>query len=123
MNEYKPVYSYFINPVDGLIYAYDAEQVKAGCGADMSPLTGKKLDAFLNPKPTPEQLFAQNEGERVFRTDEASKIMTPILVSLQLGDATDEETARAKAWQTYCRALNVVDLTVQDPAWPDKPSL
>ncbi|MFL1562490.1 tail fiber assembly protein [Pseudomonas sp. O64] len=123
MSEYKPAYSYFTNPDDGQVYAYDAEQLDLGCGADMVPLTGKKLEAFLNPKPTQAQVRAWNEAEQVFRNDEASKIMTPLLVSLQLGDATEEETAKAKAWQAYCRALQTVDLTAQSPAWPDKPDI
>lgn len=123
MSEYKPAYSYFTNPDDGQVYAYDAEQLDLGCGADMVPLTGKKLEVFLNPKPTQAQVRAWNEGEQVFRNDEASKVMTPLLVSLQLGDATEEETAKAKAWQAYCRALKTVDLMAQSPAWPDKPDI
>jgi len=42
-------------------------------------------------------------------------------VSLQLGDATDAETVKAKAWQQYYRDLNLVDITVADPVWPVLP--
>jgi hypothetical protein len=48
--------------------------------------------------------------------------MTPLFMSLQLGDATDEETIRAKAWQAYYRALQTVDVTVADPVWPPMPA-
>ncbi|NUU37620.1 tail fiber assembly protein [Pseudomonas sp. C2B4] len=37
--------------------------------------------------------------------------MTPLLLSLQLGNATEDETASAKTWQAYSRALQGVDLT------------
>ncbi|WP_167659505.1 tail fiber assembly protein [Pseudomonas sp. RIT623] len=51
----------------------------------------------------------------------ASSAMTPLLVSLQLGDATGEEIASAKSWQAYVRDLKVVDLSVPEPAWPVVP--
>jgi len=51
----------------------------------------------------------------------ASQAMTPLLVSLQLGDATAAETARARLWQSYCRALMAVDLSSDSPEWPDLP--
>lgn len=47
--------------------------------------------------------------------------MTPVLVSLNLGDATDAETVVARAWQDYYRALQAVDLTAIDPQWPAYP--
>ncbi|MFJ4143536.1 tail fiber assembly protein [Pseudomonas sp. NPDC089734] len=51
----------------------------------------------------------------------AVEAMTPLLLSLQLGDATTEETASAKAWQAYVRALKLIDLTVEPTAWPEQP--
>jgi len=47
--------------------------------------------------------------------------MAPILVSLQLGDATDDDTLNAKAWQAYYRELKLVDVTVAKPEWPVAP--
>lgn len=116
-------YYYFTDPADGSVWAYDEAQIESGYGEGMKPLTGKKLDEVLNPKPTPEQVSARNESEQVFRIDEASKIMAPLLVSLQLGDATEDETSKAKSWRSYYRALKAVDLTVQSPDWPNKPDV
>lgn len=82
---------------------------------------------FTQPPPppppvlTPEQLRAQNQQTQDGLKNVASYAMAPVLVSLQLGDATDEETLLAKAWQTYYRALLAVDLTVENPDWPVPP--
>lgn len=62
-----------------------------------------------------------NEAQKQSLLTIASQAMAPILVSLQLGDATDEETLNAKAWQEYYRALKLVDVTLADPVWPDAP--
>lgn len=114
-------YFYFTNPEDGEVYAYDESQIAAGYGADMVPLVGDALEAHLHPVPTPAQIIMWNGNEQLARTDEAARVMAPILVSLQLGDATDEEATTAKAWQAYYRALKAVDITVTNPAWPEKP--
>lgn len=47
--------------------------------------------------------------------------MAPVLVSLQLGDATDSETVIAREWQEYYRALKLVDISAQSPVWPSPP--
>jgi hypothetical protein len=72
--------------------------------------------------PAPEEILATNQATQSSLLASASQAMTPLLVSLQLGDATDEETASAKLWQAYVRALKLVDLTVIDPAWPTIPA-
>lgn len=74
------------------------------------------------PPPTAEQILAVNQTTRSSLHAQASETMTPLLVSLQLGNATDAEIASAKVWQAYVRALNVVDLTVADPPWPTIPA-
>lgn len=71
--------------------------------------------------PTPEEILAANRAEQVSRSTQASIAMTPVLVSLNLGDATDAETVVARAWQDYYRALQAVDLTAIDPQWPAYP--
>lgn len=73
--------------------------------------------AYLNPAPT----LAQKQAVKDEKLKEASVSMTPMFLSLQLGDATDDETLKAKAWRDYYRALEAVDVTVADPVWPTPP--
>lgn len=74
------------------------------------------------PPPTAEEILIANQATQSTLLATASQAMTPLLLSLQLGDATADETASAKAWQTYCRDLKAVDLTVSAPAWPAVPA-
>lgn len=74
------------------------------------------------PPKTPEQILNENQSAQASLINVASVAMAPVLVSLQLGDATDEETTLAKAWQTYYRAVLAVDLTVENPIWPVPPN-
>lgn len=73
------------------------------------------------PPPTQEELEAANAAMKNSLIAQASQAMAPILVSLQLGDATDEETVNAKAWQAYYRELKLVDITATTPVWPTPP--
>ncbi|WP_223523307.1 tail fiber assembly protein [Pseudomonas sp. A-B-26] len=78
--------------------------------------------AFVAPKQTPDEAYAVNKAAQVSLLVRASENMTPLLLSLQLGDATEAEIALAKRWQTYSRALQTVDLANELPAWPAIPS-
>jgi hypothetical protein len=81
---------------------------------------------FLNPPfvpPTEAEITAANVAQQDVLITQASQVMAPILVSLQLGDATDDETLLAKAWQVYYRALKLVDCTVVSPEWPTPPTV
>jgi len=77
---------------------------------------------FSPPTPPIIDLVAVNEAHLQSLLDDASRAMAPILVSLQLGDATDDETVAARAWQAYYRELKVVDVTVPEPDWPVAPA-
>jgi hypothetical protein len=72
--------------------------------------------------PTPEEIAAANTAYQNILIYQASQAMAPVLVSLQLGDATDDETVLAKAWQSYYRALKSIDVTVVNPEWPTPPA-
>jgi hypothetical protein len=74
------------------------------------------------PPPAPEEILSANQTQQTELKNQASQTMTPLLLSLQLGDATAEETARAKAWQAYYRLLSAVDVTVAEPEWPIIPA-
>ena len=71
--------------------------------------------------PTAEEILTINQSQQSWLLTQAYQKMAPVLLSLQLGDATGDETVIATAWQTYYRSLQVVDLTIPDPAWPAIP--
>jgi len=73
------------------------------------------------PAPSDEEVAATNKRQQDALLSQASQAMAPVLVSLQLGDATPSETELAKKWQTYYRALQAVDITVSAPDWPASP--
>lgn len=79
------------------------------------------LEPYVAPPLTPQQILQRNQVTQANSLDTASRAMAPILVSLQLGDATDTETVQAKAWQAYYRALQAIDLTQENPEWPVVP--
>lgn len=54
---------------NGQVFAYDDEQVAAGYGADMIPMTPEDVEAHLNPAPTPEQVFLQMQAAVQGRMD------------------------------------------------------
>lgn len=72
--------------------------------------------------PSPADILAANLAAQAALMTQASQAMTPIFMALQLGDATDTETVSAKAWRAYYQALQEVDLTVAEPAWPEAPT-
>jgi hypothetical protein len=71
--------------------------------------------------PTDADILASNSSTLYVLQAKASQIMMPLLISLQLGDASEVEIAEAKLWQAYSRALKLVDITVAAPTWPDAP--
>jgi hypothetical protein len=114
---------YYRNPADNGVYAYAAD----GSDDDIIPenyilMTDEEVYAFMHPPITPEQILATNTATETDLANAASLAMTPLFMSLQLGDATDDETVKAKAWQAYYRDLKLVDLTVAAPAWPVLPA-
>lgn len=80
--------------------------------------TDQRYLDFINP---PIDIVAVNTAQQTQLANAASIAMTPLFMSIQLGDATDTETVRAKAWQAYYRALQLVDVTVPSPDWPVAP--
>lgn len=66
-------------------------------------------------------VVGNNEAKKVVLLNEASLSMTPLLLALQLGDATEKETADAMAWRHYSLALQSLDVTQENPVWPVAP--
>lgn len=80
-----------------------------------------KIEKLPFTPATAEETLAANISTQARLAADASRAMTPLLLSLQLGEATDEETAAARTWQAYSRNLKAVDLTEIEPDWPVKP--
>jgi hypothetical protein len=78
--------------------------------------------AVNRPPPTAEEILAGNQSQRDVLLSAASVAIAPLQLAVSLGEATDAETASAKAWIAYSRAVKAVDLTVAAPAWPAPPA-
>lgn len=95
-------------------------------GIDNVTMGWSYSDGLFSPPPvippTPAEILQANQNAQSMLLYQASQAMTPVLVSLQLGDATDDETVYAKEWQAYYRALQAVDLTIESPEWPEPPT-
>ncbi|MDR7283538.1 hypothetical protein J2X84_002362 [Pseudomonas corrugata] len=96
-------------------------------GFDPMPQLGWTFDgvtfsAPVEHVPTPEEIMDANLNTQAYLATKAVQAMAPVLISLQLGDATDQETLTAKAWQSYYRALQAVDVSLPNPKWPVSPS-
>ena len=91
------------------------------------PLEGWTYDglAFAAPiahVPTAAEIIASNTQQQASLIAFAAQSMNPVMVALQLGNATDEEIAIAKAWQAYYRALKEIDMSAAEPEWPSAPN-
>lgn len=83
---------------------------------------GSVFAAPVPYQPSREEVLAANQAIQAGLLTQPSPAMAPVLVSLQLGDATDIEKLNAKAWQAYYRALKLVDVSSVSPAWPEPPA-
>lgn len=82
---------------------------------------GVTFAAPVEHVPTPEEVMNANLETQAYLVNRAAQAMAPVLISLQLGDATDQETVKAKEWQSYYRALQAVDVNAISPQWPTSP--
>ena len=95
-------------------------------GENPMPVEGWTYDgsAFAAPVahvPTAAEVTASNTQQQASLIAFAAQSMNPVMVALQLGNATDEEVAIAKAWQAYYRALKEIDVSLPEPEWPVSP--
>ncbi|WP_250538830.1 MULTISPECIES: tail fiber assembly protein [unclassified Caballeronia] len=91
--------------------------------------TGFKYDGttFIGPVAetpamTADQILAFNTGRRDNFLAVATAAIAPLQDAVDLGEATDTETALLKAWKVYRVAVNRVDLTLASPTWPTAPA-
>lgn len=92
-------------------------------GMDPMPAQGWIYDgeSFSPPPDNTPTIPQQNESMREGFLQQARIAMVPLLMSLQLDNATDDESILAKKWQDYYRALQSVDTSVVDVVWPVRP--
>lgn len=79
---------------------------------------GKVFAAPVPPKPT----FAQKQATRSALMSYATDQIAPLQDAVDLGIATQVETASLAKWKAYRVALNRLDLTVDPVAWPAQPA-
>jgi hypothetical protein len=71
--------------------------------------------------PTAAEILATNTVVRNQLLAAATLAIAPLQDADDLGEATAAETALLKSWKQFRVAVNRIDLTVQNPAWPVAP--
>jgi len=77
--------------------------------------------APVPPVPTPENIVSTNTATKTFLLALATVAIAPLQDAVDLDDATEADLALLKKWKQYRVAVNRIDLTLKDPAWPDQP--
>ncbi len=100
---------------DPTIYQLDVPET-------LQPCTEEEAAAAALPKYTPEQILANNTATRDLLLSQAALAIAPLQDAVDLGEATDAETALLKLWKQYRVAVNRLDMTQANPAWPSVPA-
>lgn len=74
--------------------------------------------APLPPARSPAETLVENTATRNYYLSIAGVAVTNLQDKIDLGQATDEDSALLRSWKLYRVALNQVDLTATDPVWP-----
>lgn len=82
---------------------------------------GTTFTAYVTPIESVASVTARNTALQQGKLTSAVQAMTPLLIALQLGSATDAQKASAAAWQKYYADVQAVDLTLTLPVWPTAP--
>lgn len=78
-------------------------------------------DGKIQPRTyTDEELKRQAENKKTQLLAVASAVISPLQDAVDLGEATDDETAQLKAWKKYRVLVNRVDTS--NPVWPEQPA-
>jgi hypothetical protein len=73
--------------------------------------------------PTPAETLERNTRMRDGLMTQAGLAIAPLQDAIDLGDATSAETLLLTKWKQYRIAVNRVNLTLIDPAWPSHPTV
>lgn len=66
-------------------------------------------------------ILTENTAARDQMLAAATLAVAPLQDAVDLDEATDAEIALLKQWKQYRIAVNRVDLTQEDPVWPNHP--
>ncbi|NUU67039.1 tail fiber assembly protein [Enterobacteriaceae bacterium BIT-l23] len=81
-----------------------------------------ELQKSEQPEPAQEALIEVAEAEKSRLLSDATAIIAPLQDAVDLGIATDDETASLVAWKKYRVMLNRVDTSMApDIEWPASP--
>lgn len=110
------------SPSDGVtpVQVEDGDVPHIGLGYDATSRFEQPA-APVVPSPTAAQILAANTAMRDQLLSTASIALSPLQMAVSLGEATDAETASAKAWVAYTRLIKAVNLTLASPQWPQAP--
>ncbi|EPG9560411.1 tail fiber assembly protein [Morganella morganii] len=116
--------NFFKDSKTGAVYSYDDEQMAAGYVKDgLIKMTGKEVDAHINPKPTKEQLVAEAGFQKQALISEANQKTQLWQTQLMLEIITEEDKASLKEWMLYVQDVQAVDPSLgADVVWPTPPA-
>lgn len=77
--------------------------------------------AFMHPELQPEAILKARQYQKDALLAAASQAMVPFFLAINLGNATNEEKLKAKAWQAYYREVSLIDITLDSLEWPITP--
>lgn len=106
------------------VWAYDEDQIKAGCVKDgLVEITEEEADELTAPPPpTGEQLVEQAELKKKRLMAEATVMIDPLQDAVDFNMATDDEIKSLNSWKKYRIMINRVDPSLApDIEWPVKP--
>jgi hypothetical protein len=82
---------------------------------------GSTFSAPVVPIASADEVLDSNTTSRDALLSLASTAIAPLQMAVSLGEATEAETALAKGWVAYSRAVKAVDLRQSNPTWPTAP--
>jgi hypothetical protein len=83
---------------------------------------GHTFSEYVPPAPSAVEILATNTRTRDALLARAAAAIAPLQDAVDLDEATAAETALLKQWKQYRVAVNRIDLTNANPAWPITPS-
>lgn len=108
-------------PPDGSVAVLLPDNLPVGTGWSYDGTTFAPPPAAPVVPPTAAEILSTNTAQRNALLTQAGSAIAPLQDAEDLDEATAEETALLKAWKQFRIAVNRVDLTQLNAAWPNAP--